>query len=524
MQRSVCLIALSAAIISSVLAIGLLLAAFSLIGDSVFSVILAGLVSICLGTPAAYLLVRRLGNALDTLEQAMLFMAREDFKHRFTPLDNFQGDLKNLSAALEALRLRGKTHYDWFHGLVGGMSQPFLLTDTEDKVRFSNDLLREMLEIEGSLEEAVYGHTVSEVFYNEIGKTTLISKAMKNREIFRNLELIVNGHKGKKTNVMVAIRYLADSDDQVFGCLGLYYDVTVNRRQEEQIKANSEQVAQTAQQCEKIVAQLKQTAGQLNQEIKLVTERADAQQQRTAESSTVMAQISDSVDHVATNADSASKQAAIASERVKEGAAMLEESVSTIRHAQDLADSLRKDMGALGKKAEDIGQVLGVIADIADQTNLLALNAAIEAARAGEAGRGFAVVADEVRKLAEKTMTATKEIDTAIKGMQDSTRGNVHHTEVASDAISQGTEMVGNSVNILRDAVNFVQTTVDAVQVIVTATEGQTEAIAHAKQTTEAIHQLATDVFQTMQQSVQVMRGMEEITVHLHTIITDVHN
>ncbi|MCL1939286.1 MAG: methyl-accepting chemotaxis protein [Desulfovibrionaceae bacterium] len=380
-----------------------------------------------------------------------------------------------------------------------------------------------MLEIDGA-KESIYGRRIGDVFYNEPGRTTLIGKAMHNREFFRNVELIVNGHKGKKTNVMVSIRYLADSDDTVFGCLGLYYDISENRRQEEKILANNERFAKAAQQSEEIIEKLTLTADRLDQEVKMVTERAGAQQKSTADASSIMLQMKGSLEQVAANADSASKQAAFASVRVNEGANMLEESVNTIQNAQDLATSLRNDMGDLGKKAEDIGQVLNVIADIADQTNLLALNAAIEAARAGDAGRGFAVVADEVRKLAEKTVTATKEIEAAIKGMQDSARGNVRNTEVASEAIRHGTEMVERSGAILREAVNFVETTAEAVRVIVSAAEEEAEAISHATSATEEIHTLAVGVFQSMQQSAQVVHDVEEIIKHLHDVIADMHS
>jgi methyl-accepting chemotaxis protein len=487
------------------------------------TIILAGLASVFLVTFAVYLLLAKfLGQALHTLEQAMLFMTQNDFKKRFEPMEGFYGDLEKLSEALEALRLKGKYWHDWFNGFVSGIAQPFILTDTEERIVLTNKWLMDMLEIDGPIEKQS-GRMVGDVFYNEPGRKTLIGKSIATREAFHDVELIVNGHKGKKTNVMTSIKYLADSDDKVFGCLGVYYDISATRRHEEQLQANTEKFAKTAQQSEEIINQLGETAYKLEQEIQIVTEKADAQQKRTAASSAAMTQMSSSLEQVSASADSASKQAVVASDRVKEGASMLEESVSTIQHAHDLADSLRNDMGDLGKKAEDIGQVLNVIADIADQTNLLALNAAIEAARAGEAGRGFAVVADEVRKLAEKTMVATKEIESAIKGMQDSARGNVHSTEIASDAIRKGTEMVVRSVGILQEAVRIVETTADAVHVIVVATGEEAEAVNHATRTTEEIHQLSMDVFQSMQNSTQVVRGVEVITKNLHALIADIH-
>ncbi|GKT21909.1 Chemotaxis methyl-accepting receptor like protein, partial [Aduncisulcus paluster] len=99
----------------------------------------------------------------------------------------------------------------------------------------------------------------------------------------------------------------------------------------------------------------------------------------------------------------------------------------------------------LGQQADSIGHIMSVITDIADQTNLLALNAAIEAARAGEAGRGFAVVADEVRKLAEKTVSATNEVGEAISGIQNGTASSISRMEETSKVVESSTELAGQA-------------------------------------------------------------------------------
>src|SRR2546428_13511205 len=104
-----------------------------------------------------------------------------------------------------------------------------------------------------------------------------------------------------------------------------------------------------------------------------------------------------------------------------------------MRAIADSVSGTAKKMDELGKSSDQIGQIVGVINDIADQTNLLALNAAIEAARAGEQGRGFAVVADEVRRLAERTTTAAKEIAGRIKSIQQ-------HPKTAGSAMEPGTK------------------------------------------------------------------------------------
>ena len=187
------------------------------------------------------------------------------------------------------------------------------------------------------------------------------------------------------------------------------------------------------------------TTSQLTSQVDQADQAARQTAARLDEAAAAMTESNASAQEVAHNVAATADIVMGTSQKAKEGAAIVREAVEHISLLSSTAKQLQTDMTHLNEQTDAISRIMDVISDIADQTNLLALNAAIEAARAGEAGRGFAVVADEVRKLAEKTMASTDDVGKAIASIQNSVRNSSESMGKAITEIEAAASLAGQS-------------------------------------------------------------------------------
>jgi methyl-accepting chemotaxis protein len=211
----------------------------------------------------------------------------------------------------------------------------------------------------------------------------------------------------------------------------------------------SDSVTQIASAAEQLSAVTEQTSAGVN-----------SQKVETDQVATAMHQMTATVQEVARNAEEASEAAVAADQQAREGDKVVNEAIAQIERLANEVGHSTTAMGELKRESDKIGSVLDVIKSVAQQTNLLALNAAIEAARAGEAGRGFAVVADEVRSLAQRTQKSTEEIEDLIAGLQSG-------TQQVSTIMDNSRELTVSSVELTRRAggsLESITRTVSAIQ------------------------------------------------------------
>ena len=237
--------------------------------------------------------------------------------------------------------------------------------------------------------------------------------------------------------------------------------------------AKREGMLAAAAKLEGVVDVVTSASEELSAQVEQSERGAGEQAARAGETATAMEEMNATVLEVARSASAAAEVTASTRAKAEEGARVVTRVVGSITTVQKQSLELKDSMTELGQHAHSINEIMGVISDIADQTNLLALNAAIEAARAGEAGRGFAVVADEVRKLAEKTMSSTVDVGNAIKAIQQSVDRNVRHVDSAVADIERATSEATQSGEALNEIVHMVDSSADQVRAIATASEQQ---------------------------------------------------
>ena len=258
---------------------------------------------------------------------------------------------------------------------------------------------------------------------------------------------------------------------------------------------------------------------ELSQNMENVDNDVIMQRERMKEASQAIEQINTAILDIAHNTGKAAEDAEMAHQGAFTGAQGVREAVASIEQVKGRILSLKETMTSLGQQAEGIGAVLGVITDIADQTNLLALNAAIEAARAGEAGRGFAVVADEVRKLAEKTMNATREVGESLRSIQTKARENVQAVDSAAQDIiasAHTAEQAAADVNRIAD---FVQQAANEVSAIAAASNAQTAASEQVRRGVTEVNTVAAATAEHVNNSIRVLVEISGQAEELDAII-----
>ncbi|QBC42698.1 methyl-accepting chemotaxis protein [Iodobacter fluviatilis] len=262
--------------------------------------------------------------------------------------------------------------------------------------------------------------------------------------------------------------------------------------------------------------QMSTAASSLSDRSAEVARRSNEQSESASSMAASVEEMSVSIDHVTANTNDARGLAESARERSGRGAVVIHRATSEVHKIADLVKGSAVRIEELGRQSDKITSIVSTIKDIADQTNLLALNAAIEAARAGEQGRGFAVVADEVRKLAERTSQSTVEIAAMVGQIQTGTREAIVQME---NGVQQANASVllaneaGTAIEDIRIGAEQVRSVVDSIS---SAIREQSMATTEIAKAVEQIAQSAEVEAREIQLSARSAQDLQNLSAHLH--------
>ncbi|MBI1939659.1 MAG: MCP four helix bundle domain-containing protein [Ignavibacteriales bacterium] len=427
---------------------------------------------------------------------------------------------------------------------LDGMPAPVMMIDTEFNITYMNKTASNLV---GKDQKALIGQKCYNQFNTDHCQTQNCAthKAMQMRaQQSAETTARLNG-------TTIPIQYLAkpniDKNGKVIGAMEFVVDLTKSKEQEKYLDENAHKLLKemdklsegdltvelndlkTNDVVDKLfngfnsvvknirnmitnVSEAVSAAASASTQISSSTEEmAAGAQEQSSQASEVAAgveQMTSTILQTTKNASTAAENAKSAGATARDGGKIVEDTIEGMNRIAHVVAHAAETVQKLGSSSDQIGEIVQVIDDIADQTNLLALNAAIEAARAGEQGRGFAVVADEVRKLAERTTKATKEIAQMIKQIQNETSGAVDSMKKGNEEVGKGKVLAEQAGTALRNIIKGSDQVVDVALQVATASEEQSSV---AEQISKNIESISAVTQQSASGTQQIARAAEDL-------------
>lgn len=449
-------------------------------------------------TVIAILIRKGIVQSISVLSQTVSLLENSDLTHLEDGLNRIsRGDLtKSVSKTVAPLNL--KTHDE-----IGDLSRVVdkMIVKTQGGMD-SYEIMRERLTLlAGELKEIITNANDGKLDYR--------SKTEKHEGVYR--ELISGVNEILESITKPILDGLAVLEKMATGDLTVR--ITADYKNQLQglknaINALGDSMGQILRDVSDAVAATASASSQISSSTEELAAGAQEQSAQASEVASAINEMTSTILQTANYASTAAESAKHAGTIANEGGSSVQASIQGMGRISDVVLRAAETVQKLGKGSEQIGEIIQVIDDIADQTNLLALNAAIEAARAGEQGRGFAVVADEVRKLAERTTKATKEIATMIRTIQLDTEEAVVSMNEGTKEVEIGKNLAVQSGKSLGDIVKAANSVVDVVTQVAAASEEQSSA---AEQITKNIESISTVTHESAAGTQQIARAAEDL-------------
>ncbi len=464
---------------------------------------------------ALWLLIRGISAPLARLKDHAGRVAQGEFSN--VPIRQAD-EVGQLAEAFNIMVGHIKEKLGMSQGIMRGITLPFAAFDVDCRLIYVNRAMLACWGHSGSPEDYL-GRNAGEFFYADPHRETLCDQVMGERHEILNYEVTRENFKGQVKRVAMDVSPLWNLDGTLIGCFTLHRDLTDIHAQQERIAALNERIYQSADEARDISGRQARAFEKLSGQLRTTGDMAEEQAQASLAAADGIRSMVEIMSEVAAGAGRAAGDSKSAEEEAGSGVEVVRETIACIARVAEQTAAVAEGMGELGAHAAGIGRILELITDVADQTNLLALNAAIEAARAGEAGRGFAVVADEVRKLAEKTMQATTDVAAAVRAIRQGVDAGSAATERAVELTRQTTQLADSSGERLNRILDVSRQVADTVAGIAKATEEQAAAGGRMLESIKSISGKARDTTDNMQASDGHVRDLSALSGELKKII-----